>query len=74
MLNRTESSFEGEAVIDYGDGDFVILKPGAYVVCAVTGSRIPLDQLRYWHPDRQEAYLDAATAMERWRGLEGAAG
>jgi len=68
-MNRYES-FDGEAVIDFGDGDYVMLKPGAYVLCAVTGARIPVDSLRYWHPALNEAYRDADAALARWRQLQ----
>lgn len=44
------------AQLHYGDGDFVVLKPGRYVLCAVTGRQVPLDALRYWSIERQEAY------------------
>lgn len=54
----------GEAVIEYRDAEFVILKPGAFVRCAVTGVKIPLQSLRYWNVDRQEAYADAAAALK----------
>lgn len=59
----------GEAVLDYRDAEFVILKPGAFVRCAVTGAKIPLRALRYWNVDKQEAYVDAAAAV-RGFGLE----
>jgi hypothetical protein len=52
-----------EAVIRYLDGDYVVLKPGSYVRCAVTGRPIPLDELAYWNVDRQEAYVDANAAL-----------
>jgi hypothetical protein len=29
------------------------------VICAVTGERIPIEQLRYWNSARQEAYASA---------------
>lgn len=51
-----------EAVIRYMDGDYVVLKPGSFVRCAITGKPIPLDELAYWNVDRQEAYADAVTA------------
>jgi hypothetical protein len=54
----------GEAIIEYRDAEFAILKPGAFVRCAVTGARIPLQALRYWSVDRQEAYIDAAAALQ----------
>jgi hypothetical protein len=55
------------AKLHYGDGDFAVLKPGRYVLCAVTGVRIPLDLLRYWSEALQEAYAGPAEALKRWR-------
>ena len=55
----------GEAKIEYLDGDFRILRPGAYVRCAVTGEPIPIDELRYWSVDRQEAYATPEASMTR---------
>ena len=63
MMNRMESA--GEAKLRYLDGDFEILKPGAYVRCAVTAEAIPLDMLRYWSVARQEAYATAAASLQR---------
>ena len=57
----------GEAKVEFLDGDFRILRPGAYVRCAVTGEAIPLDELRYWSVDRQEAYASPAASMKRER-------
>jgi len=59
--------FEGEAQLHYGDADFTILKTGGFVRCAVTGETIPLNQLRYWSPDRQEAYKDAQASLDAWK-------
>ncbi|MBU6157029.1 MAG: DUF2093 domain-containing protein [Alphaproteobacteria bacterium] len=60
----------GEAVIRYLDGDYKILTPGAYVTCAVTKVRIPLEDLRYWNVDLQEAYADANAAFRRFNELK----
>jgi hypothetical protein len=54
----------GEAVVKYYDAEFQIVKPGSYVVCAVTGAQIRLSALRYWNVDKQEAYIDAAAAKK----------
>lgn len=59
------------AVLHYGDGEFVVLRPGRYVLCAVSGKPVPLDLLRYWNPERQEAYAGPAEALQRWRELQG---
>jgi hypothetical protein len=54
----------GEAKIEYLDGDFRILRPGAFVRCGITSEPIPLEELRYWSVDRQEAYASPAASME----------
>jgi hypothetical protein len=46
----------------YQMGSFRVLAGGDHVLCAVSGERIPLDQLRYWSVARQEAYASAALA------------
>jgi hypothetical protein len=56
---------KGEAKLHYLDGEYEIIAPGAYVVCAVTGAHIPLDALRYWSVDLQEAYASPAVATAR---------
>jgi hypothetical protein len=68
-MNRFERrpADTGEAKIEFQDGDFRILRPGAYVRCAVTGEPIPLDELRYWSVDRQEAYATPDASMKRER-------
>ncbi len=52
-----------EAILEYLDADYSIIKPGDYVRCAVTGTQIPIEHLRYWNVDKQEAYVDAIAAM-----------
>lgn len=60
-----------EAVLRYGDNDIIILKQGLFVRCAVSGARIPLDELRYWSVDLQEPYLGPEEAMQRWKAVDG---
>ena len=63
-MNRHEPG-SGEAKIRYLDADYQVLVPGHYVVCAQTAIKIPLEKLRYWSVDRQEAYADAAASLAR---------
>jgi hypothetical protein len=63
-MNKFERS-GGEAVIHYLDADLRVLKPGTYVLCAVTGQRIPLDELKYWSVARQEAYASPEAVLAR---------
>ena len=53
-----------EARIRYLAGTFRLLSDGDHVRCAETGAVIPLDELRYWSVERQEAYVDAETSVE----------
>ncbi len=55
------------ALLRYGDGEFTILRPGRFVLCAVSGKKIALDDLRYWSPVHQEAYAGPTQALERWK-------
>ena len=51
------------ARIHYMAGTFRVLSDGDHVVCAVTGARILLHELRYWSVERQEPYVDAAASL-----------
>ena len=66
-MNALDRDGGGEAILHYGDGEFVVLKPGRYVTCAVSGRQIPLDALRYWDPRRQEAFAGPQEALQRWK-------
>ena len=53
------------ARLHYLPGSFRQLSAGDHVLCAVTGAPIPLDLLRYWSAERQEAYASAEIATKR---------
>lgn len=55
------------ARLHYLAGTFRVLADGDHVRCAVTGTVIPLEALRYWSVARQEAYVDAAASLEAER-------
>ncbi|MDC3037215.1 DUF2093 domain-containing protein [Candidatus Pelagibacter sp.] len=44
------------AKIKYLPNNFEIIDPGDYVVCAVSGKKINLENLTYWNVDLQEPY------------------
>ena len=50
------------ARLHYMANGFRVLAPGDHVACAVSGERVPLDELRYWSVVRQEAYASAEHA------------
>lgn len=66
LTNKQEPDL---ARVRYGDAEFTVLAPGRFVRCAVSGELIPLEELRYWNVDRQEAYRGPAEALARWKEL-----
>lgn len=67
MLNRLTSGrpADGEAELRYLDGDYRIVKSGAFVRCAVTGQTIAIDDLKYWSVQFQEAYASPQAVLAR---------
>jgi hypothetical protein len=55
----------GEAELKYLDGDFRVVRPGAFVRCAVTGVPIPLEELKYWSVDLREPYVSPEAVLQR---------
>jgi hypothetical protein len=62
------SNSSGTARLHYLPGTFRVLSSGDHVICAVTNQPIPLDELRYWSVDRQEAYASAAASLKAQQG------
>ncbi|MPT49148.1 MAG: DUF2093 domain-containing protein [Sphingobium sp.] len=56
------SSKDQPAKLHYMAYSFRVLSAGDHVLCAVTGRRVPLEDLRYWSIARQEPYADATAA------------
>jgi hypothetical protein len=71
QMNRLErrTPVGGPAELDYFDGDFKVSRPGAYVICAATGARIALEDLRYWSVDLQEPYAGPEAKALRMKQL-----
>lgn len=55
----------GEAVIEYRDSNIRVVRPGRFVRCAVTGEEIPIEELKYWSVERQEAYASPHAVLVR---------
>lgn len=64
VMNRFEGAGARPAKLRYLDGDFQVVVPGTYVLCAITGQQIPIDELKYWSVARQEAYVDVIASFE----------
>lgn len=70
VMNAFDRNLDGPATIHYGDGEFVVLKPGRYITCAVSGAKVPLEVLRYWSAEHQEGYAGPEQALARWKQLQ----
>ena len=46
---------------------FEIAEEGDYVLCAISGKEIKLQDLNYWNVDLQEAYFSPIEANERFK-------
>lgn len=62
------SSADRPATLSYGPNGFRMISSGHFVICAVTGEKIPLETLRYWSVERQEPYASAEIAARRLLG------
>ena len=50
------------AKLKYLPNNFDIMEEGDHVICAISGKKIPLQNLNYWNVDEQEAYFSYAEA------------
>lgn len=75
-MNRLETLFglKSEAKVRYLDGEFQLVSPGQFVRCAVTDKTIPLEELRYWNVEHQEAYISSDVSYRRFLELKQASG
>ncbi|HUD91989.1 DUF2093 domain-containing protein [Sphingobium sp.] len=52
------------ARLHYMPYSFRVLQAGDHVLCAMTGQRIALEDLRYWSIARQEPYASAEASAQ----------
>src|SRR3954464_3150262 len=65
VLNKFGPSGHGEAQVQYLDGDFRVISPGTYVRCAISDTRIPPAEWKYWGVARQKPSATPAAVLER---------
>ncbi len=53
------------AKIKFLPNNFEVIKEGDHVICAVSGRKIPLNDLNYWNVDLQEPYFSYIEAAKR---------
>jgi hypothetical protein len=58
-----------KAKLKYKPNNFEIIEDGDYVICAISGNNISLNQLTYWNVELQEAYFSPKEAQQRYEEL-----
>ncbi len=56
------------AKIKYMPNNFKVIQDGDHVICAISGKKIPLENLNYWNVDLQEpyfSYIEASIKREK---------
>ncbi len=59
-----------KAKLLYKHNSFDVIEEGNFVVCAISGKNIPLENLNYWNVELQEAYFSPIEANERYKKLK----
>ena len=53
------------AKLKYFSNNFKIIENGDYVICAVSGKEIALENLNYWNVELQEPYFSYVEAHKK---------
>tara|TARA_Y100001970_G_scaffold243841_1_gene309463 strand:+ start:165 stop:353 length:189 start_codon:yes stop_codon:yes gene_type:complete len=53
------------AKIKYLPNNFQVIQDGDHVICAISGKKIPLENLTYWSVEDQEAYFSYIEAGKK---------
>ena len=59
-----------KAKLIFKHNSFSIVEEGDFVLCAVSGKEIKLENLNYWNVELQEAYYSSIEANERFKELK----
>ena len=57
--------FKKLAKLKYLPNNFEIINEGDYVICAISGKKISLDELNYWNVELQEPYYSYVEASKK---------
>ena len=53
------------AKLKFLPNNFEVIQHGDHVVCAISGKKIPLENLNYWNVDLQEPYFSYKEANQK---------
>ena len=59
-----------KAKLLFKHNSFDIIEEGDYILYAISGKEIKLNDLNYWNVDLQEAYFSPIEANERFKSLK----
>tara|TARA_B100000941_G_scaffold290761_1_gene274534 strand:- start:1556 stop:1780 length:225 start_codon:yes stop_codon:yes gene_type:complete len=59
-----------KAKVIFKHNSFDIVEQGDYVVCAVSGKQIMLQNLSYWNVELQEAYFSPKEVKQRYQNIK----
>tara|TARA_Y100000768_G_scaffold289539_1_gene223666 strand:+ start:1510 stop:1704 length:195 start_codon:yes stop_codon:yes gene_type:complete len=62
--------YKKKAKLVFKHNSFEIIEDGDYVLCAISGQKISLNDLNYWNVDLQEAYYSPKEVNERYKNLK----
>ena len=58
-----------KAKLIFKHNSFDVIEDGDFVICAISGKEIPLNNLHYWNVDLQEAYFSPLEVNKRIKDL-----
>ena len=58
------------AKLKYLPNNFEIVEEGDHVLCAISGKKVPLENLNYWNVELQEAYFSPMEVKQRYEELK----
>ena len=59
-----------KAKVKFKHNFFEIVEEGDYVLCAISGKEILLQNLTYWNVELQEAYFSPVEANQRYKTIK----
>ena len=62
--------YKKKAKLNYKHNSFDIIEDGTFVVCAISGKEIKLENLNYWNVELQEAYFSPVEVNESLKKLK----
>ena len=62
--------FKKLAKLKYLPNNFQVIQEGDHVICAISGKKIPLEDLNYWNVDLQEAYFSPLEVNEKYKKIK----